>query len=234
VQAFIEASAAVSAPRPPTTARVVALNTGPFVAAPRPLEPLDAPGDATILDVRSADDYAAGHARGSFNVPVSGNAFATRAGFVLEPDERIVIRASNREQAQRAATGLRSIGFIELAGYVTELDTSQRLEPVELDDLERLMDEGSVQVLDVREKSERDEGYIPGSLHMPFRLLRAAGADGIDVSKPVVTICESGMRASIAASLLTAAGIEARPVIHGGVDDWSGQTVSFRRCGTVG
>jgi rhodanese-related sulfurtransferase len=48
-----------------------------------------------------------------------------------------------------------------------------------------------------------------------------------------VTICESGMRASIAASVLTAAGVEARPVIHGGVNDWPGGTVSFRRCGTT-
>ncbi len=47
-----------------------------------------------------------------------------------------------------------------------------------------------------------------------------------------MTICESGTRASIAASLLTAAGVDARPVLHGGVEDWNGQTVSFRRCGT--
>ena len=42
------------------------------------------------------------------------------------------------------------------------------------------MEEGSVQVLDVREKDERDTGYIPGSVHMPFRLLRACGADCIE------------------------------------------------------
>jgi rhodanese-related sulfurtransferase len=99
-------------------------------------------------------------------------------------------------------------------------------------ELKRLLENGSVQVLDVREKSERDEGYIPGSLHIPFRLLRNSGTDGVDTEKPVVTICESGMRASIAASLLTAAGVEARPVLHGGVNDWPGGTVSFRRCGS--
>jgi hydroxyacylglutathione hydrolase len=89
-----------------------------------------------------------------------------------------------------------------------------------------------VQVVDVREKSERDEGYIPGSLHIPFRLLRDFGTDGVDTEKPVVTICESGMRASIAASVLRAAGVHARPVLHGGVHDWPGGTVSFRRCGS--
>jgi len=232
VQAFINNSASVATPRPPTTARVVALNQGAFVGAPPTLELLDDPGEATILDVRPTDAHAAGHLHGAFNVPVSGTSFATRAGFVLDPDERIVIHASDREEAEAAARGLRAVGFLELAGYVTEGAATERLQPVELDELERLLDEGSVQVLDVREKSERDAGYIPGTLHVPYRLLRTAGTDGIDTSKPVVTICGSGTRASIAASVLTAAGVDARPVLHGGVDDWQGQTVSFRRCGS--
>jgi rhodanese-related sulfurtransferase len=87
-------------------------------------------------------------------------------------------------------------------------------------------------VLDVREKDERDTGYIPGTLHMPYRLLRACGADCIEDGKPVVTICESGARAGIAASVLAAAGVDARPVLHGGIPDWKGQTVEFRRCGS--
>jgi hydroxyacylglutathione hydrolase len=232
-QSFIAASASVSTPRPPTTARVVALNKGPFIGAPASLERLDEVGEATILDVRSADAHAAGHVYGSFNVPLSGSSFATRAGFVLDPEERIVLHASDRDEAERAARGLRSVGFLELAGYVTEVETPEQLDPIELDELEELLERGSVQVVDVREKAERDEGYIPGSLHIPYRLLRTAGAAGIDTSKPVVTICETGTRASIAASVLTAAGIETRPVLHGGVDDWPGQTVSFRRCGST-
>jgi glyoxylase-like metal-dependent hydrolase (beta-lactamase superfamily II)/rhodanese-related sulfurtransferase len=232
-QSFIAASASVSTPRPPTTARVVALNKSPFIGAPASLERLDEVGEATILDVRPADAHAAGHVHGSFNVPVSGSSFATRAGFVLDPEERIVLHASDRDEAERAARGLRSVGFLELAGYVTEVETPEQLDPIELDELEELLERGSVQLVDVREKAERDEGYIPGSLHIPYRLLRTAGAAGIDTSKPVVTICETGTRASIAASVLTAAGVEARPVLHGGVDDWPGQTVSFRRCGST-
>jgi hydroxyacylglutathione hydrolase len=232
-QAFINATASLSTPRPPTTARVVALNKGPFIDAPPPLEHLFEPGSATILDVRPADTHAAGHVRGAFNVPVSGSSFATRAGFVVDPDERIVIHADDEAEAAEAARGLRAVGFLDLAGYVTKVPTTEKLTPVELDELERLLEDGTVQVLDVREKSERDEGYIPGSLHIPFRLLRESGSEGMDSQKPVVTICESGMRASIAASVLTAAGVDARPVLHGGVNDWPGGTVSFRRCGST-
>jgi glyoxylase-like metal-dependent hydrolase (beta-lactamase superfamily II)/rhodanese-related sulfurtransferase len=231
MQEFITSSAAVSTPRPPTTARVVALNKGAFLPAAAPVERLPEIGDATVLDVRAASEHAAGHVHGAFNVPVSGSSFATRAGFILDPDERIVLHASDDEEGERAARGLRSVGFLELAGYVVGVAATERSQPVELDELERLLDEGSVQVLDVREKSERDVGYIPGSLHIPYRLLRETGTDGLDTSKPVVTICESGTRASIAASVLVAAGVDARPVLDGGVDNWNGQTVSFRRCG---
>ena len=232
VRAFVNATASLSTPRPPTTARVVAINKGPFIGAPAPLEELETAGDATILDVRPAVVHAAGHVHGAFNVPVSGSSFATRAGFVLDPEERIVIHATDKREAERAAAGLRAVGFLDLAGYVTAESATERLDPIELDEVKRLLGEGAVQVIDVREKSERDEGYIPGSLHIPFRLLRQFGPDGVDTGRPVVTICESGMRASIAASVLTAAGVEVRPVLHGGVNDWPGGTVSFRRCGS--
>jgi len=232
MQEFITSSATVSTPRPPTTARVVALNKGPFLAAPAEVARLEEIGTATVLDVRPAAAHAAGHVHGAFNVPVSGSSFATRAGFILDPEERIVLHATDDAEAEQAARGLRAVGFLELAGYVTGVDATERSRPVELDELERLLENGEVQVLDVREKSERDEGYIPGSLHIPYRLLRETGSDGLDTTKPVVTICESGTRASIAASLLSAAGVDARPVIDGGVENWPGQTVSFRRCGS--
>jgi hydroxyacylglutathione hydrolase len=231
-QEFVDARASVTAPRPPTTARVVTLNKGPWIGAPPELRQVADCSKATVLDVRPADVFAAGYVHGSFSVPVDGSSFATRAGFVLYPSEQIVLHASSREEAERAARGLRSVGFLELEGFTTEADTTERIEPVELPELEALMDEGSVQVLDVREKDERDTGYIPGTMHMPYRLLRACGADCIEDGKPVVTICESGARAGIAASVLAAAGVDVRPVLHGGIPDWQGQTVEFRRCGS--
>jgi rhodanese-related sulfurtransferase len=232
VQSFIDARASVTTPRPPTTARVVALNKGPWLGATEPLREVADCDNATVLDVRSADAFAQGHVPGAFSVPVDGSSFATRAGFVLDPDEHVVLYTSSADEAERAARGLRSVGFLELAGYMTDADLTERIDPVDIDDLESLLREGSIQVLDVREKDERDTGYIPGSVHMPYRLLRACGADCIENGKPVVTICESGARAGIAASVLMAAGIDARPVLHGGIDDWTGHTVEFRRCGS--
>jgi rhodanese-related sulfurtransferase len=184
-----------------------------------------------LLDVRAADEFAAGHAKGALNVPVDGGNFATKAAFVLPAGERVVIHAGSAEQAERAARRLQAVAIFELAGYVVGPPSDERLPPVELDELERLVEAGDVEVLDVREPHERDEGYIPGSRNIPYRLVRE-WVDDLEGGRPVVTICSNGPRAGVAASVLAAAGVDARPVLHGGVPDWAGDTVSFRRCGT--
>jgi hydroxyacylglutathione hydrolase len=232
VHEFVELAAGTSTPRPPNMQRIVELNRGPFLSAQPPLEPT-APNGATILDVRSAETFASGHLPGAFNVPVSGSGFGTKAGFVLQLGERIALHASSAVEADLAAQRLRAVGFLELEGYLVDPDASETLEPVAVDELDELLGSDEVDVIDVREHDEHDAGYIPGTRHVPYRLLRAYGAS-VANGKPIVTICESGPRAAIAASVLVAAGVDARPVLHGGIIDWhrrGGQTVEFRRCG---
>ncbi len=233
VQEFIGETAGSPAPRPPNMERIVDLNRGPFVPAQRPIEPATS-DDGTVLDVRPAEAFAAGHVPGALNVPVSGSTFGTRAGFVLRDDEPVVLHATSPEEATRAADRLRAVGFLELAGYFTRAEETERLEPVPVDDLDRLIESGEIDLIDVREPEERDTGYIPGSRHIPYRLLRAYGAS-IANGKTIVTICESGQRAAIAASVLVAAGVDARPVLRGGIHEWErrgGHMVEFRRCGS--
>ena len=83
----------------------------------------------------------------------------------------------------------------------------------------------------MREAAERDGGYIPGSKNIPFRLLRKLGPGALERSRPVVTVCESGARATIAASLLQREGFDVSAVAEGGVATFDGEVVSFRRCG---
>ncbi len=233
-EAFISHSIGRSSPRPANMDRIVALNRGPFLGAPPELgEVSDAQG-ATVLDVRPAREFAAGHAAGALNVPVSEPGFATKAGFVLDPAEPVVIDAASAEDAQRAARGLRAVGFSELAGYRVAPPVSGRLTPLELAELERLVSRGEIDVVDVREPSERGGGYIPNSRNIPYRILRANAAS-FRGNGPVATICETGARAGVAASILAAAGVEARPVLDSGMSAWRARgnpTVEFRRCGS--
>jgi hydroxyacylglutathione hydrolase len=233
VDEFVAESATVNTPRPPNMARIVELNRGPFLGAPPPLEALASADGATVLDVRPPETYGAGHVPGALNVPLAGGHFATRAGFLFRPGERVVLHASDPEEAERAARGLRSIGLLELDGYLAEPQTTETMDAVAVDDLSGLLDGDSVELVDVRELDERDTGYIPGSVNIPYRLVRAR-AEQLPHDRPLVTICESGARAAIAASVLAAAGFDAHPVLGGGIPDWqkSGNgTVHFRRCG---
>lgn len=230
---FVEASARVRSPRPPNLERIVELNRGPFVGAPAPLEETSSL-EPPILDVRPAEEFARGHAPGALNVPLARSGFATKAAFVLPADEPPVVRAASAEHAAEAARRLRAVGFLDLRGYVLEAPETEAFEPVGVEELQRLVAEDEVEVIDVRELEERDEGYIPGSRNIPYRLLGEYGEELKEEGRPVVTICESGARAAVAASVLAAAGVDARPVLHGGIPDWEAlgnQTVAFRRCG---
>jgi len=235
VEEFVAASTAATAtPRPPNMELIVELNRGPFVGAPPPLTAVEEAEGAVVLDVRDADAFAAGHVPGAISVPLSSSTFGTKAGFILQPADRVVIHAATPVQAELAAARLYAVGFLDLAGRLDDPETPARTEPVELDELEQLVREDAVVLVDVREKNERDDGYIAGSLNVPYRLLRELGADLVD-GRPVVTICESGARAGIAASVLAAQGIDARPVLHGGIQSWAArghETVHFRRCGS--
>jgi rhodanese-related sulfurtransferase len=74
------------------------------------------------------------------------------------------------------------------------------------------------QLVDVREADEREEAPLPGSRHIPYRQIGSAAAE-LPRDRTIVTICESGARAAIAASILAAQGLDARPVAHGGFRD---------------
>jgi glyoxylase-like metal-dependent hydrolase (beta-lactamase superfamily II)/rhodanese-related sulfurtransferase len=231
---FVAAALGPQPPRPPNMERIVELNRGELVGAQPPLERLvSVPGDAIVLDVRRTEAFAAGHHPGAVGIPVGGSSFATKAAFVL-PERPLVVHSTDQAEAARAVRALHAVALFAVAGW-QEGGGGERLEPVSLDELERLLADGSVELLDVREADERDEGHIPGSRHLPYRTARAAAEAGLLDGRPVVTMCESGARAAVAASVLQAAGVEARPVLNDGLAGWrarGGETTSFRRCGS--
>ena len=232
VASFIAESSAVAAPRPPNMERIVRLNSGELVGAqPDPPELPVPPEGAQVVDVRPIESFAPGHHAGAVSVPVSGSRFSTKAAFVLDSERPVVVAASKQAEADEAVRGLRSVGILDITGYVLG-GGSQTLPLVTVDELDGLLEEGA-ELIDVREKDERDTGYIAGSRNIPYRLLALGEAD-LPNDRPLVTICESGPRAAIAASILAARGYDARAVAEGGVDDWAAAgkpTVEFRRCG---
>src|SRR5919198_435703 len=74
-------------------------------------------------------------------------------------------------------------------------------------------------VIDVRQASEYASGHVPGSIHivagdLPDRL------DSLPRDRPIATICGTGYRSSIAASLLRQGGFEHVSWVANGVPAW--------------
>ncbi len=76
---FVNATAGLSTPRPPNMERIVELNRGPWLGAQAALATLDE-WDGTVLDVRSAEEHAAGHVPGAINVALGGSLVCDEGG----------------------------------------------------------------------------------------------------------------------------------------------------------
>jgi rhodanese-related sulfurtransferase len=96
---------------------------------------------------------------------------------------------------------------------------AEQTQDVTIDEARELANSGAV-VIDVREADDVAEGTFPGSRNIPYRLV--ATAPDLPTDRPIVTVCETGGRAAIAASVLRSLGYDARPVVTGGIATLSG------------
>lgn len=79
-------------------------------------------------------------------------------------------------------------------------------------DYNELVTRGAI-ILDVRSAAEYREGHIPGSKNYPLDTISNKVNELKKLNKPVITVCRSGARSSIAKDILHTAGIE---VYNGG------------------
>ncbi|MEL6713569.1 MAG: MBL fold metallo-hydrolase [Planctomycetota bacterium] len=179
---------------------------------------------AKLLDVRAPREYAKGHARGSLNVGLKGK-FATWAGTVLSPKDRIVVIAdpgTEREAAMRLGRiGLDRVeGFLD-GGVAALGDDLVVLDEIEVGALaEELERKDDLVVLDVRAPGEREAGHIEGSLHIPLGELPKRIRD-VPTEKRVAVVCKSGYRSTVSSSLLALHGHARLVNVVGGMDAWA-------------
>jgi sulfur-carrier protein adenylyltransferase/sulfurtransferase len=85
--------------------------------------------------------------------------------------------------------------------------------------LRERMDEGEVQLVDVRTPWEREISRIEPSSHIPLDALTRR-VDELDRNRPVIVYCHHGQRSLMATQYLRQEGYDARS-LHGGIDRWS-------------
>jgi glyoxylase-like metal-dependent hydrolase (beta-lactamase superfamily II)/rhodanese-related sulfurtransferase len=230
---FVAAALAGLGPQPPNFEAIVALNRGQLLTdgvelmplAPRQVEQKRADG-ALLVDVRTDQQFDDAHIPDSISIPMLNAGFGSKLAWLADRGQDIVFVGRDDEDGRRAGQLAVAVGIRRLAGFLHGGMTSWRQEKRPVGRIERLPltelpdRHGEVQILDVRERSEWEEGHIPGSAFTPWHELDGV-PDGLDPSRPIAVLCASGQRAAVAASLVKRHGAErVIHVIEGGVPKW--------------
>ncbi|MGC8514467.1 MAG: rhodanese-like domain-containing protein, partial [Acidimicrobiales bacterium] len=168
--------------------------------------------------------FAAGHLRGAINVGLSGR-FAEYAAAVTLPGKEVLLFGSPEEVAE-GRVRLARVGVDKVTGAVTDIGVLVRrpdlvVSSSRLDahSARRVIDELEIQIVDVRQAGELEEGVISGSIHLPLVRLRDS-FEHLDSSRPVLIYCAGGYRSIAAASLLEALGFDDVSDLLGGYGAW--------------
>lgn len=184
-------------------------------------------GGALLLDLRAPEAHAIAHVPGSLSIP-SGPSFGTWLGWVVEPDRPAVLLLDNAEDWDDAIRQALRIGHESVVGFLRggvrawaevglATESNDRLT---VDELAGWLKAGKESLLlDVRQATEYASGHVPGAVHLfagdlPERLA------GLPRNRPIVVMCASGYRSSLAVSLLRAAGFPDVTWVADGVPAW--------------
>ena len=178
------------------------------------------------LDVRTNEEFAAGHVPGSLNIALSGQ-FASWAGTILGLTAHPVLIAASDEQLDEARLRLARVGIEVIDGYLkggieawrqAGLDLIQTPQ-ITVADLNARKSSGELQVLDVRRAPEWEASHIEGATCWPLDNFKVSPPE-MDRDLPVAVHCKGGYRSMIAASLLERAGYKRVINVVGGFDAW--------------
>jgi hydroxyacylglutathione hydrolase len=170
-----------------------------------------------VVDLRHRVAFAAGHVAGTLNIGLDGS-FATYLGWLIPHGTPLTLLADTPEEVLEARRELSRIGIDPIAHATGGPTAWADGEPLRaypratFADLAQVRHHRPVVVLDVRRNLEHAESHLDGAIHIPLHEL--GGRLGEIPDGEIWVHCAAGYRASIAASVLAAAG---RWVVH--IDD---------------
>jgi glyoxylase-like metal-dependent hydrolase (beta-lactamase superfamily II)/rhodanese-related sulfurtransferase len=174
-----------------------------------------------VVDLRSRTAFAAGHLRGALGFE-AGDSLATYLGWLVPWGSPLTLIGDSPAQVAAARRDLARIGVERLAAQATGTPARWAAGeplasyPVVPFAALRDRDPGDGVVLDVRLRSEWGAAHVAGAVHIPLHELPAR----IGELPPgrIWVHCQSGYRASVAASVLDAAR-RAVVLVDGDLDD---------------
>jgi glyoxylase-like metal-dependent hydrolase (beta-lactamase superfamily II) len=168
-----------------------------------------------VVDLRTRRAFAAGHVAGTLNFGLDGS-FVTYLGWLIPWGTPVTLLGETADDVAAAQRDLVRIGIDRPAAAATgkpeewanggQLATFRAATFADLAAVLETSGEPPV-VLDVRRHDERHESYLDGTLHIPIHQLPARLPE-VPRDRQVWVHCAAGYRASVAASLLSRAGID--------------------------
>jgi hydroxyacylglutathione hydrolase len=216
--------------RPANILNIVAINQGklPLTTGAPEASALDADHFAelcadghVVVDTRSSAAFGSGHVPGSYNIHLSSREFEQRVGWVTPPDDPILLVLDGDELVERALLALAFIG----------LDQRATLPQISVHEVHRNVGKnGTMKLLDVREKVEWDGGHIEGAHHMSYKDLREhIGELTLNPDEHISVICAMGARSGTASSILRVNGFQNVHNVTGGMAAWSSADLPITR-----
>lgn len=207
---------------------------------PVPLKPLKfqeaLEAGALVVDTRQPLAFAAAHVPGSYGLSLKGN-FATFSGWVLPADRPVLLVMEESSDLEEALRGLYAVGIDQVQGFlkggmeawIGQGQKTERLTSLSVGRVKQGLEQGSLHLVDTRQKNEFEAFHIEGSIHMAAPELRQ-DHNKLPKDRPLAFICNTGYRSLLAASLMKQAN-PASEVIHvlGGTTAWEKQGYPFVR-----
>jgi hydroxyacylglutathione hydrolase len=230
---FVAEALAKLGPQPPNFQAIVDLNRGPLLTdgvqllplSPRQVDQKRVAG-ALVVDVRTDLQFDEAHIPGSVCIPMHYAGFGSKLAWIADHDHDIVLVGRDDHDGRHAAELATAIGMWRLAGFLGGGMTSWRQEKwptdvterIDAEDLPaRMASDEDLQVLDVRDQREWDEGHLPSSTLTTWHDITQL-PDGLDPRRPIAVTCASGQRAATGASLVRRHGAgKVIHVVNGGV-----------------
>jgi len=178
---------------------------------------------AQVIDTRDSHSFAHGHIEGTINIPFN-KSFTTWAGWLVNYEQPLFLIVNDSE-LDEVLIALRSIGIDNVEGYGDAKEILSKYNLLETYDsllpqqAEKLLTEGKVHILDVRNNSEWEEGHIEGAQHIMLGTLQNR-IDEVKKDKQIVVQCRSGVRSAMGVSILQANGIKNAVNLTGGYNLW--------------
>ncbi len=205
---------------------------GPQVLGSLPTPPLVNPKDfkalissrhVQLLDTRHMLGFGGGHIPGAINMGHSPSV-SMWGGWLLDPARPVALVVPSQGLARDVVAWLARVGITDFAAVLDQGKNPSGMDAwimageafdvtpqMSIHALHDRIGRSDLQVLDVRQPSEWDQGHLPNARYMflpeiPERMKE------LDASKPVAVYCGTGYRASIAASLLKRGGFDVHNV----------------------